>query len=244
MASNPGAGLPMDRLAIRNRTIFYISFPVTLVFAALTWQAVLYHDIWVIAGNVLGILITIAMGYLASRQRPPNWLPYPFLVYLYCFLYYLVITGYQGGVATAWILVVPPLVLLMLGTRVGVIWLAILLPALAYAFFLRDSVSDDVISYPYRVRLGIVALITAGFCLAYSASIDWYDRTLHQVEERIDDLERMLSICSHCKQVRIDDDWRQVEDYISKLQDLRISHGICPDCMSEHYGHIETAEIE
>lgn len=49
-------------------------------------------------------------------------------------------------------------------------------------------------------------------------------------------LRGILPICSYCKKIRDDDGyWNQVEVYIRKRSDANFSHGICPDCMKEHY---------
>lgn len=41
----------------------------------------------------------------------------------------------------------------------------------------------------------------------------------------------MLTICSYCHRIRIDDQvWQQIEQYVSKHSSIMLSHGICPDC--------------
>ena len=59
---------------------------------------------------------------------------------------------------------------------------------------------------------------------------------LRLVLARIRRLEGILPICSHCKRVRDDrGDWQSVEDYVAARSELSFSHGICPDCMEQHY---------
>lgn len=49
-------------------------------------------------------------------------------------------------------------------------------------------------------------------------------------------LQEILPICSHCKRIRRDDQyWEKVESYLKKHLNLRFTHGICPECMREHY---------
>jgi len=44
-------------------------------------------------------------------------------------------------------------------------------------------------------------------------------------------LKTIVSICSHCKRVRNDDDsWRQVGRHIDARTKVQFSHGICPQC--------------
>jgi DNA-binding response OmpR family regulator len=49
-------------------------------------------------------------------------------------------------------------------------------------------------------------------------------------------LSGLLPICSQCKKIRSDEGyWQQLEVYISDHCDAKFSHGICPDCVLEHY---------
>ena len=63
-----------------------------------------------------------------------------------------------------------------------------------------------------------------------------------QQTERINTLESLLPICSHCKKIRKpasdpDDQksWEEVESYISMKTETMFSHGICPECIEKHY---------
>jgi PAS domain-containing protein len=50
------------------------------------------------------------------------------------------------------------------------------------------------------------------------------------------ELRSILPICAHCKKIRDDQEyWRSVESYLYKHLDIKFSHGICPECMKEHY---------
>ncbi len=56
-------------------------------------------------------------------------------------------------------------------------------------------------------------------------------------------LQGMLPICASCKKVRDDDGyWQQIESYISEHSDAKITHGICPECMTKLYGKGATRE--
>ena len=52
-------------------------------------------------------------------------------------------------------------------------------------------------------------------------------------------LQGMLPICAHCKKIRDDQGyWQQLEAYISQHSTAQFSHGICPDCLREHYSEL------
>ncbi len=57
---------------------------------------------------------------------------------------------------------------------------------------------------------------------------------VHELEEtlaRVKQLEGLLPICSYCKKIRDDGNyWQRVEDYLSRHTEVRLSHGICPEC--------------
>jgi hypothetical protein len=49
-------------------------------------------------------------------------------------------------------------------------------------------------------------------------------------------LQGILPICSHCKKIRNDEgSWNQLEAYVTSYTEAQFSHGICPECMQQHY---------
>ncbi len=49
-------------------------------------------------------------------------------------------------------------------------------------------------------------------------------------------MEGILTTCSYCKEVRDSDgEWQHLEKYLSKITDIRFSHGICDSCMEKHF---------
>ena len=57
---------------------------------------------------------------------------------------------------------------------------------------------------------------------------------IHELEEALSEVKRLqglLPICSYCKKVRNEENyWQQVESYLSSHSDLKLTHGVCPDC--------------
>lgn len=59
---------------------------------------------------------------------------------------------------------------------------------------------------------------------------------LKEANDQIKTLKGIVPICSFCKKIRDDKGyWEQVEVYVSKHSHADFSHGICPDCLKEHY---------
>lgn len=59
---------------------------------------------------------------------------------------------------------------------------------------------------------------------------------------RIRNLESHLPICSHCKKVRTAstadrsvESWEPIDSYFTSREGVLFTHGVCPECMSEHY---------
>jgi hypothetical protein len=68
------------------------------------------------------------------------------------------------------------------------------------------------------------------------------DRTAIQTRKlssQVSLLEGLLPICSYCKKIRDQkDEWQVMERYITDRSAATFTHGICPDCMREHFGHV------
>jgi hypothetical protein len=65
-----------------------------------------------------------------------------------------------------------------------------------------------------------------------------------RLRNKIEALESLLPICQHCKQIRVEtpdkpDRWETVEAYFTAKDRVKFSHGICDDCMDEHYPGIK-----
>jgi phosphoserine phosphatase RsbU/P len=56
-------------------------------------------------------------------------------------------------------------------------------------------------------------------------------RELEDALSKLRQLQSLLPMCSYCKKIRDDRNyWRRVEAYIMEHLDVRVSHGICPEC--------------
>jgi len=101
-----------------------------------------------------------------------------------------------------------------------------------------------IITYVLGNALG---LYTARRMLHYRRShflaLDQEQRLRAELEEAMNNLKTlqgMLPICAHCKKVRDDQGyWTQIEQYVRTHSEAQFTHGICPDCIKEHYGEVE-----
>lgn len=60
---------------------------------------------------------------------------------------------------------------------------------------------------------------------------------VEQLQAEVKTLSGLLPICSHCKKIRnAEGEWEILEQYVKSRTDADFTHGICPDCLKEHYG--------
>ena len=100
------------------------------------------------------------------------------------------------------------------------------------AILLLDDMFDLMNVIPRGTLPGwwIVEITAALTVVAYTL------RQTRALARRIKFLEGLLSICMFCKKIRQDDQWIQLEQYISGHSAAEFSHGICPECLTTHYG--------
>jgi DNA-binding response OmpR family regulator len=103
--------------------------------------------------------------------------------------------------------------------------------------------ADDYLTKPVD-RAELRARLQAGQRVVnLQSSLATRVRELEAALTKVKRLQGLLPICSYCKKVRSDENyWQQVDAYITEHSDLRLSHGICPDCfetvMREELSHL------
>jgi hypothetical protein len=84
-----------------------------------------------------------------------------------------------------------------------------------------------------RLLLQFKELIEAHLELLYSNCL------LQDALIQVKTLQGLLPICAHCKKIRDDqDNWQPLESFISQRSGAKFSHGVCPDCLREHYAEL------
>jgi len=56
---------------------------------------------------------------------------------------------------------------------------------------------------------------------------------------RIKILEGFIPVCANCKNIREENNWRQMEAYITEHSLAKFSHSICPECIQKLYPEIK-----
>lgn len=54
--------------------------------------------------------------------------------------------------------------------------------------------------------------------------------------EHVKTLQGIIPLCMHCHKIRTDaDSWQRIDRYLQEHSDLKISHGVCPECLDRLY---------
>jgi hypothetical protein len=81
-----------------------------------------------------------------------------------------------------------------------------------------------------------VSIVNAVIRMAVLLIIAYFINRTKRLAQEVKRLEGFLPICSFCKKIRNEqNEWQQMETYISKHSQADFTHGICPECAKTHY---------
>ena len=97
-----------------------------------------------------------------------------------------------------------------------------------------DAGADDYITKPFD-REELRARVNVGVRVAtLQSQLEERVLELQDALANVRQLEGFLSICSYCKRIRTEEqNWEQMERYISDHSHAQFSHGICPSCFEK-----------
>jgi hypothetical protein len=116
--------------------------------------------------------------------------------------------------------------------------------------FLAMTISNEIIDLPHYIfgdkptsfeqRTGevVIELIILAVIIFVEILL------IYKFYQRIRVLEGFLPICANCKKIRHEEDWEQIEKYISDHSLAQFSHSICPDCMKKLYPEFVNKKME
>lgn len=102
-----------------------------------------------------------------------------------------------------------------------------------FALIYVAAIAIGYLAAARRYQLGLDLSAARG---AELAAVTEAARARHELQT----LRGIIPICSHCHRVRIEDGrlWEAVDMYVSRRTDAAFSHGVCPDCLIEHYPNV------
>jgi hypothetical protein len=108
---------------------------------------------------------------------------------------------------------------------------AIGLPITRFIYHFVWENGDPYLAAAANLILRESVLVAFAYLVARTA------RQTRELEREVNVLTGILPTCAHCKKIRDNDNqWHQIEAFISSKSDVRFSHGFCPECARKHYG--------
>ena len=113
--------------------------------------------------------------------------------------------------------------------------------------FLFLTLGNEIIDLPHYVfndapttysqRSGEITIELSIFIIVMTIQIIF----LRKLYKRIRFIEGLIPICANCKKIRnSEDQWEQMEKYITEHSLAHFSHSICPDCATQLYPELYT----
>lgn len=94
----------------------------------------------------------------------------------------------------------------------------------------------------YRREKSLIFTLNKELCCK-NESLEKINNDLGLANKQIKTLRGILATCSYCKKIRPDNigpkeeiPWLPIEEFIEQNSDAQLSHGICPECVMEHFG--------
>jgi hypothetical protein len=107
--------------------------------------------------------------------------------------------------------------------------------------FLLLTFSNEVLDLPHFLfgdsattwnqRTGEICIEVIIFISVVSLETYFFRKLIRKIKI----LEGFLPICANCKKIRNQDQWEQIEKYISENSLARFSHSLCPECLEKLY---------
>jgi hypothetical protein len=108
--------------------------------------------------------------------------------------------------------------------------------------FLCLTLGNEIIDVPHYVfndtptsyseRVGEIVIELSIYFIVMTIQIVLFKKLYKQIRF----LEGFIPICGNCKKIRnTQDQWEQMEKYITQHSLAKFSHSICPDCARELY---------
>jgi CheY-like chemotaxis protein len=85
--------------------------------------------------------------------------------------------------------------------------------------------------------------LTIEIALVKHAAAKEREKLIEALEKSLEEIKRLsglLPICANCKRIRDEqDNWHEIETYISNHSEADFSHGLCPDCARVLYPELK-----
>lgn len=141
-----------------------------------------------------------------------------------------------------WFLIMPLITAHLLGWKEAVFWCIGLYIFVVFVFLQAPFLSPVSYSPYFSVYFSLIFFVVIILSLSlvrirehYADLIRQKILELNETYNNIKTLKGLVPVCSSCKAIRNDKGfWTDLETYLFTHTDLKLSHGICPDCLKKH----------
>ncbi len=67
---------------------------------------------------------------------------------------------------------------------------------------------------------------------------------ISRIERSMKYLEGFAQVCCNCKRVKINDHWEDFSRWVSTHSEIKVSHGLCQDCLEKVYPNEASRVVE
>ena len=172
-------------------------------------------------------ILLLAYVHAYKMGLTPSWTEHVVAALAAGTLMIVTVFGISGSGILVVFLVAPSFAFLAYSTRVGATWSTILFVCLCYSLFVSDRHNIQT-----TMRLGLVSgfILTSVVSGVASAVLAIANDRIVRADQRIKELERVLTICMDCRTLRQETEWLALEQYLRKKEGTLVSHGLCPKC--------------
>jgi len=102
-----------------------------------------------------------------------------------------------------------------------------------------DAGANDYVAKPFDMAELRARLQVGQRVIDLQTALSDRVKELQDALSHVQILQGILPICMHCHKIRDDKEtWLRIENYLVEHADVQFSHGICSDCMEEHYSEL------
>jgi len=218
----------IDNTVNRKTVIFLIVFFASLM-CMLSLAVSGLSDI-AVYGNITIVIALAAFATLYSRDSVTRWMRYGIGILVSGYLLVLVFISNSDYGMIASFIVLPSFAFLCYPFVPAAIWGVVFFFALVTALYVPGVIPDDMIEPSLRHAFVGAYLLQTGISGIAKYISTYYRARLRKAAQRIDDLEKILSMCANCRKVKLNEQWVVVEKYLRAKDGVEVSHGICPGC--------------
>ena len=111
--------------------------------------------------------------------------------------------------------------------------------ALVLALAITVAETSPGASSGARLEL-VIGVVTVQVALAFTVwrniSLRAAARELESTRTELNRLRELLPICMHCNRIRTsDDNWQEIQSYLTAHNEATFTHSVCSECLAEHY---------